>query len=305
MNATLAQIRCFLTLAQMGSFQRAADRLGRSQPAVSAQIRNLEELLGLQLFNRTTRKVTLSVEGRALLPGLKSIVADLDRLLEEAHRLVELQSGQVRVGAAPSLAVYILPAVVHTFRTKFPAVRVTVSDENTPRLEEQVLAGELDLYLGPRPPALSTLLFEKVAEDDYVALIPCKHPLSSRSSLRVADLANQKWLLMKEGTSMRRETGRFLEHHRLKVQVVEEVANHFTLGGMVAAGCGITILPSTAIPLAALPGISVIPLADARLTRELGIAIRPDHVHGPAARALLEIAVPLVQAHCRPAGENL
>ena len=303
-SATLAQLRCFLALAETGSFQHTADRLGRSQPAVSAQIRNLEDILGFRLLHRTTRKVTLTREGRALLPGLRSTLADLDALLAEAHRLVDLQSGQVRMGAAPTLAVHILPAVVRSFRLRFPGVRVILSDENTPRLEEMVLAGELDMYIGPRPPALSPLLFDPIAEDDYLVLVPGDHPLSGYTTLKVGDLESSDWLMMKEGTSMRRETGRFLERHGLKVRVVEEVANHFTLGGMVAAGCGITILPRTAIALAALPGVSAIPLADARLTRELGIATRADHIHGPAAKALLGIAVPLVRTHCRPAGSG-
>ncbi|MEZ5811953.1 MAG: LysR family transcriptional regulator [Rhizobiaceae bacterium] len=300
-NVTLAQLRTFIALVDTGSFHAASDMIGRGQPAVSSQIKKLEQELGLKLLYRNNRNVALTAEGSVFLGRLRRTIADLDGILADVGRVVALEAGEVRVGAAPTLAVYILPEVVQVFRTRYPELRVTFSDENTPMLGKLVFDGNLDFYIGPRPMASNPLTFRKIAEDQYVALVASAHPLASQDSVSVEDLAQEDWLLMKEGTSLRRETERLLERHALQVRVIEEVANHFTLGSMVAAGCGVAILPSTAIPLAMRQGVSVLPLKKARLMREIGVACRRDYVAGPPASAFLDIAVPLVRERCRDA----
>lgn len=298
MNVTLAQLRTFIALVDTGSFHAASDAVGRGQPAVSSQIKKLEQELGLKLLYRNNRNMVLTAEGAVFLKRLRRIIADLDGALADVGRIVVLEAGEVRVGTAPTLAVYILSEVVKVFRTRYPGLRVTFSDENTPMLGRLVFDGELDFYIGPRPPASSPLAFRKITDDEYVALVTSGHRLASQDSVSVEDLAQEDWLLMKAGTSMRRETERFLERHELKVRIIEEVANHFTLGGMVAAGSGITILPSTAIPLAMRQGVAVLPLKKARLMREIGIACRHDYVAGPPTQAFLDIAIPFVRERC-------
>lgn len=297
MSVTLTQLRSFLALAEKGSFIAASEAIARSQPAVSTQIRNLETALGVPLVYRNNRQVVLTPEGRSFHARLRRTIGELDAIIEDVERIAALETGLISVGAAPTLAVFILPVAVRSFRTTHPGVHVRFSDENTPELERLVMNGDLDFYFGPRPPVSSPLKFRLVAEDEYVALVTADHPLSRRGSVPVEELAQEPWLLMKSGTSMRREVERFIDRHMLQVSIAEEVANHFTLGGMVAAGCGIAILPRTAVPLALQEGVVALRMEGAQLTRELGIANRADYVPSPAASAFIQTAVPLILEH--------
>lgn len=297
MSVKLAQLRSFIALADTKSFHRASELVCRSQPAVSAQIKELEKVLGVSLVFRHNRLVSLTAEGEAFLGHLRRVMRDLDELIGEVGRIAQLESGEVKVGAAPTLAVYILPQVVRGFRAAYPRVRVRFSDENTPQLEKLVDEKVLDFYFGPQPAPSSALRFEPVAEDDYIVLVGSDHPFARRSAVRVEELAGEQWLMLKSGTSVRREVEQFLIKNDLSVQCVEEVANHFTLGGMIANGCGISMLPSTGMPLTSQPDIVALPLADARLTRVIGLAHRHDYMPSPPAQAFIDMMVPLVRKH--------
>src|SRR5262249_43486565 len=139
--------------------------------------------------------------------------------------------GEVRVGATPTLACYILPEVIGSFRKKYPGIRVVFSDETAARLEKMVEERQLDFYFGAKPSARSNLRFQLVGEENYVIVVPRAHPLAKEGCTNVRQLADYPMLLMCRGTNVRDQIDGFLKKHGLNIKPVEEVSNHFTLGG--------------------------------------------------------------------------
>jgi LysR family carnitine catabolism transcriptional activator len=196
------------------------------------------------------------------------------------------------VGATPTLACYILPEIIRPFRKKHPGIRVIFVDEPAARLEKMVEDRQLDFYFGAKPSSKSALRCQVVAKDNYVLVAPKDHPLSKLRCNDVRELSAYPILLMRRGTIVRDEVEQFFTKHRLKIKPVEEVSNHFTLGGRVEAGCGITLLRRSAHPVIAHPGTVAIDVPDRIVVR---VAARPDYNPAPAADAFLSIMIPLVR----------
>lgn len=295
MAVTLSRLRNFVVLAETKSFERTADIVGRSQPAITEQIRTLEEALGVALFHRQTRAVSLTPEGEILLHRVRNILAELDTLIEDFAKVAELEVGEVRVGATPTLACYILPEIIGSFRKKFPGVHVAFIDEPAARLEKLVEEKKIDFYFGPKPSIRSGLKFRVVSKDSYVIVVPKGHPLAVNGCKNVKQLVQYPMLMMSKGTNVREQIDRFLKKHRMNVKPIEEVINHFTLGGLVEAGCEITLLPRSAHPVIAHPGTVTVDIPDREFVRVLGVATRSDYKPSPAAEAFLSSMLPLVK----------
>jgi DNA-binding transcriptional LysR family regulator len=283
-------------LAETNSFEKTAARVDRTQPAISEQIRTLEDAVGVSLFHRKTRTVALTPEGKRLAERLKPILNDLDAVIEEFSKLSTLEIGEVRVGASPTLACYILPEVIGSFRNEHPGIRVLFTDEPAARLEKMVEARDLDFYFGPKPSRESSLRFRVVANDPYVVIAPRSHPLVRSGYRDVREISKYPVLLMSHGTNVREHVDRFFKKHHLHIDPVEEVANHFTLGGLVEAGCGITLLPRSAHPVISHPGTVAVSVPDPTFVRSLGVATRRDYKPAPAAQHFLSTMTPLVKA---------
>lgn len=294
MSVTLLRLRSFATLAETRSFDKAAKAVGRSQPAITEHIKTLEAALGVTLFHRQTRSIRLTQEGETFYHRIVALLRDLDSLLDDFAKVATLDTGDVKVGATPTLACYILPEIIGSFRKKYPGIRVQFSDEAAASLETMVGERELDFYFGPRPSPRSKLRFQVVAEDDYVIVAPKGHPLTKSGCSNVKLLAHQPLLLMRRGTNVRHEIDRFFHRHRLRIAPIEEVSNHFTLGGLVEAGCGLTLLPRSAHPVIAHPGTVAVNIPDPKFVRVLGVATRADYKASPAAKAFLSVMIPLV-----------
>ena len=295
MAITLSRLRSFVELAQNKSFDKTAKAVGRSQPAITDQIQILEETLGVSLFHRQTRSVSLTLEGEALFHRVQGILRDLDDLLLDFAKVAALEVGEVRVGATPTLACYIVPEIIGSFRRKYPGIRIMFSDAPAAQLEADVENRKLDFYFGPKPSSKSALRFQFVAADNYVVVVPKGHKLAKRGPADICELTKYPMLLMCRGTYVRDEIDRFFRKHRLNVDPVGEVSNHFTLGGLVEAGCGITVLPRLAYPVIAHPGTVAIEVPDPDFVRALGVATRRDYKPAPAAEAFLASMIPLVK----------
>jgi LysR family carnitine catabolism transcriptional activator len=298
LTVTLERLRSFAVLARTCSFIKTSEMVGRSQPAVTTQIRTLEECLGVPLFYRRTRGVVLTPEGEVLYTRVSRILSELDDLLVDFQKVAALEIGEVRVGATPTLAAYMLPEIIGSFREKYPGIRVHFSDEPTVRLERQVEARELDFYFGPKPSQSSGLEFRPVTEDEYVVLVPKNHILAASRTVTTKTIASQSVLLMRRDTMVRKEIDIFFAQNGITLEPVEEVSNHFTLGSLVEADCGITLLPKIALPLVAHPGLAILSIKGKPFTRILGIATRSDYRPAPPAQAFMQMMAPLVKSRC-------
>jgi DNA-binding transcriptional LysR family regulator len=203
MDLSLRDIRAFVAVAQTGSFTRAATQLHLSQPALTVQIRRLEETVGTRLFDRNSRNVSLTPVGRELLPTLQKSLHDMEHVLADARSLSDGTSGTVRIACLPSFAASLLPDLIRAFRQKLPDVTFQIRDVVANVVNALVRNEDVDIGLTggeTTDPSLDVLY---AGEDRLVAVCPKGHPLAKRRSIGLADLLRTPLVLTARGTSVR------------------------------------------------------------------------------------------------------
>uniref|UniRef100_UPI00197E1676 LysR family transcriptional regulator n=1 Tax=Burkholderia sp. Ac-20379 TaxID=2703900 RepID=UPI00197E1676 len=189
MDLNLRELRAFVTVAQAGNFTRAAARLNLSQPALTVQIRRLEETVGARLFDRNSRSVALTQTGRELLPLLQRSLDDMERVLRDARALGDGTAGTVRLACLPTFAASALPELIRAFREQVPRARFEIRDGVASAVEALVRNEEADLGLTggeALDPALEVL---HTGADRLVAVCPRSHPLARCDSVTAAEVA--------------------------------------------------------------------------------------------------------------------
>jgi len=180
---TIKQLRAFLAVAQTMSFAQAGERLYISQPALSLSIRALEDGLGGRLFSRTTRSVSLTPEGKALLPLARRLVAEWDSVEDNLRRHFTLQRGHVAIAAMPSFAGNRLPSLLMHFREQYPEIGITVHDVINEQVVEMVRNRQVELGITFEPASDPSLEFRHLYQDRFMAVVPPDSPLASRMEL--------------------------------------------------------------------------------------------------------------------------
>jgi DNA-binding transcriptional LysR family regulator len=237
------QLRYFLAVAEDGQFTRAAERLQVAQPSVSAQIRRLEKLLGTPLFHRGPGPVTLTDAGATLLPIARRVVADLASIEDEISGLEKLLSGHVAVGATPSLSATLLPTVLGRFHRLHPGVAIRVSEQGSPQLVDELLAGTLDLALAIAPVQLRGLVSVALAEEELVVVTTPDHPLVRRRPVTVPELAEHPMVMFRPGYDLRTSTLAMFAEHGVEPAVAVEGGEMGSVLALVAAGLGAAVVP--------------------------------------------------------------
>lgn len=246
---TLAQLRAFVAVAESLHFRDAAAAIGMSQPALSGAVSALEEALGVQLVERTTRKVLLSAAGERLAARARAVLEAVGELLEEAEAVRAPFTGVLRLGVIPTVAPYLLPTVLRLVHDSYPELDLQVHEEQTSSLLEGLSAGRLDLLLLAVPLGVPGVRELPLYEEDFVLVAPADHWLGGRVDIPRESLRELDLLLLDEGHCLRdqaldvcREAGR--EDGAL---VTTTAAGLSTLVQLVAGGLGVTLLPRTAV----------------------------------------------------------
>ncbi|MFI6939644.1 LysR substrate-binding domain-containing protein [Streptomyces sp. NPDC050418] len=247
---TLAQLRAFAAVAEHLHFRDAAAATGTSQPALSGALSSLEDVLGVRLVERTTRKVLLTPEGERLAVRARSVLAAVDQLVEDAATVRGPFTGALRLGVIPTVAPYLLPTVLHLVREKYPALDLQVHEEQTSSLVEGLTSGRLDLLLLAVPLDAPGTVELPLFDEDFVLVAPLGHELGGREGIPRTVLRDLDLLLLGEGHCLRdqaldvcREAG------RRDAPVTTTAASMSTLVQLVAGGIGATLLPRTALPV--------------------------------------------------------
>ena len=276
------QLRGFVETARQQSFTKAAENLFLSQPAVSLQIKALEEELGERLFDRRGRRVNLTDAGRVLLERATRILDLVDRTREDLASLKGVEIGSVRVAASDTNCAYILPPVVKAFREARPGVEIHLVDRMSPEVVRLVLAGDVDFGLATLPvidPRVSAT--PAFVRQDVVVCGP-GHPLASLASIGLQEICEYPQLLLAKGSTTRALMDRLLMEQGLVPQVAMEFGSIEVIKKFVAEGMGVAVVPDVAVrrevaaaelvstPVNGLPG------------RHVGIVQR---VGAPASRA--------------------
>ena len=219
----------FETIAQAGHLGRAADRLGRTQPALTKCIRRLEDSIGSELFSRAGRGLKLTTVGEVLLSRAKRLRFAMDEALREVADFAEGAAGHVRIGAGATMAEYLLPQVCRALTTGTPAVTAEILVAMNDVLRDALRAGEIDVAVGPvLAGEEQEFAIEVFGADEVVVVAPLGHPLCGREVV-MQDLARYKWVLPAESVAMRRWLNQVFEAHGLLGPQVQVEANSILL----------------------------------------------------------------------------
>jgi DNA-binding transcriptional LysR family regulator len=288
-NIDLRQLRAFMAVARHGAFTRAAEEIYISQPGLSLLIRQLEEQLGVRLFDRSTRRVELTDAGHELAAAASRILDDVATMVADISDLTNLRRGRVSIAALPSLAAAFVPRVIARFRERYPDIRVIIHDAIAAPLIKMVENGEVDFGIGLRLQFERDLVFSELMTDRLVVLMPLGHHLEKLEEVDWESLVGAEFIAMTRDTSVRHLTDQAFAKIGQTLSPTYEASYMSTAISMVEAGLGITVLPSLALSSLRIPNVQVRPLNNPVIKREVGIIYKKNKVFGPAAQAFSEI----------------
>jgi LysR family transcriptional activator of glutamate synthase operon len=287
----LAQLRYLVALAEERHFTRAAAREHIAQPALSQQIRRLEEEVGLALVERTTRRVAITDAGELLVARARRILAELGSAHTELQALKGVQVGHVTVGALHTMGPVDLSLVLAIFHERHPGVELTVREQSSEELAEMLRVDELDLaFLSVTERVESQGLgLHQLVQEELVLILPVNHPLAKRRRVRMAELSEEQFITFREGARLRELLVGAGHQAGFEPQVKLESNESQRIRRLVARGMGVAILPRSD---AVSPGaeVWVAALVEPALTRDITLAWREGRRHSPAASEFLELA---------------
>src|ERR1700677_1017058 len=193
------QFRYFVAVARARNFSRAAEQCHVSQPSLSQQIQKLEDELGERLFDRLKREAKLTPHGEAFLYRALKILEEVDAARREATDAKKLLRGTVTLGVLPTIAPYLLPAVIAAFTKKYPGVEIVVQEDTTANLLKLALAREIDFALASQPIRDGRLVVRELFSEELLIALPPGHPLTLKRTVKPGDLNGERLIVMKEG----------------------------------------------------------------------------------------------------------
>ncbi|WP_419815426.1 LysR substrate-binding domain-containing protein [Glacieibacterium sp.] len=304
----LRRFRYFVTVADELHFGRAAERLGISQPPLSQQIMRLEQELGVELFERTSRRVQLTDVGRVFLVEARRCIEQADHAVATAQRAQRGEIGDLAIGFASSTPFTpIVAKALFEFRASFPAVHLELEEMSRSEQIAGLVDHSLDIGFirGANPPILpSPLVTTVILEEQLLVAMRDDHPLADgRKPLRIADLAGEGFVLYdpNSGAGFNEHFARLCREAGFEPRIVQEVSGLATLLGLVAAGFGLTVL-SRSLAALSLGNLVHRPLDDAGAVSRLWLTHRTDM--SPACRSFAAIVVEASGGSARPASRG-
>ncbi len=289
-NVNLKLLQTFLLAAEHGSFRRAAEESHRSASAVSMQIRDLEEQVGISLFIRTPRRANLTPEGRILFEQVRRAMQDVQSGLDRLAEIAAQRQGRVRIACAPTLASTRLPDILATFKLRYPRSFVEVKE--TPPTAALVLLQqqEVEFYIGPEVPHLAEFQFESIIDDPLVACVPGEHRTEARA-FALSDLGAgaAPLILLNDKTAVRGLIDRLTAEEGIVLTPQYEVENAQTAIALAEAGLGVSIVPSIAIGMRHDDALSVVPLSHPQAHRAVGIITARGYVQHGFSEQLMDL----------------
>lgn len=240
------QLRYFLTVAEMGSFSKAAARCYVSQPALSTQVQKLENELGKLLFNRTRRKIVPTVAGRVLIGRARRALAQIEIAKREIRSADGDNAGKVTLGILPTIAPYLLPQILQTFQKRCPKIRLVIHEDITVRLLQLIEENKLDIAVVSLPIREHGFEMEKLFVEELLLAVPRQSPLCQREKIRMDDLHCENFILLREGHCLGDQILNFCNRHDFCPRISLRSGQLATVQSLVAAGLGISLVPRMA-----------------------------------------------------------
>lgn len=244
------RLQVFYAVARFLSFTKAAEHLHMTQPAVTFQVRQLEEYFGARLFDRTHNKIRLTESGHRAFAYADRIFALYDEMESSVRELTGEVSGILKLGASTTLAEYVLPHVLSRFKTAFPDVQIRLKESNSDGVGLMVENNQVDLGLVEFDLDNRNLHSQKCGEQDMVLVVSPSHPLAAQQSVKAEDLGDFPWICREEGSATRTILLDYLERYGMaygELDVVMELGSPESIKGAIAAGLGMSILTQATI----------------------------------------------------------
>lgn len=289
LHLTLRQLQYVVAVADSLSFRKAAELCFVSQPALSAQIGQVEQTLGLRLFERDRRRVIITGPGREIIERARLILRETNDLEICARRSVDPLAGTLRIGVIPTISPYLLPHLTTALRKSYQHLTILWLEDKTAVLAERLEEGSLDAALVALEAEICNVEHEVIGSDSFVLATPIGHPLGAKTSpAKPADLKGQCVLLLDDGHCFRQQSLAFCssaQAHELEFRAT----SLSTLAQMVAAGTGVTLLPELAVATEAKhAALSIRAFSQPAPKRTIGLVWRQ---RSPLASALRQIAI--------------
>jgi DNA-binding transcriptional LysR family regulator len=297
MNITFRQLRVFAEVAKLGSVQRAADALHLTPPAVSMQIKEIESQVGLPLFDRAGRRLSLSTAGEYFLVYARRLLGTLKEAEDAMARFKQVESGLLSVGMVSS-AKYFLPQMLAQFHAEHPAIEVRLRLGSREHLVALMQANEVDLTIMGRPPKDFPNRAEPFAMHPHVLVTAPTHPFAQAESVPAAALAREAFIVRERGSGTRAALEEYLDNYRLQPMFVMEMNSTEAIKQAVMAGLGVSLISLHTIGLEWRNGLIAAPAVEGLpLVRRWHVVNTAGKQLSPAAEALRYFVLERGEAH--------
>ena len=285
------QLETFLEVARHASFSRAAEKRFRTQPAISSQIRGIEEEVGAKLFDRSGGRVSLTAAGKAFLKYVEETLDARRAMMVAIAEMERVPRGEIIVGANEATCLHILPHVFAEFKKQYPEVSVNIKRADYAKVLESIIDNSVDFGVVSLPVNDNRLTVVLIHRDELILITPPQHPLSKIKSATIADTSKFPLIVPKAGHT-RDAIEQLFHERRLKPNFTMELDSSELLKRFVAADVGIGFISRSNVEQdVRARALAAIPLADAHVRRDLALVFRKDKALSRAALAFIDIAV--------------
>src|ERR1700759_237144 len=294
----LRQLRYLVALADERHFTRAAEREHIAQPALSQQIRRLEEEVGVALVERTTRRVSITEAGELLVARARRILSELNAAEAALEALRGVLTGHVSVGAMHTMGPVDVSLALAIFHQRHPGVELTVLEQSSEELAEMLRDDVLDLaYLSVTERIESHGLgLHQLVSEELVVILPRAHPLAKQAGVRMSELAGEQFISYREGSRLREILNLAAREAKFDPQVMLESNESRRIRRLVGRGMGVAVLPRSDTEGAGDADIAVVNLDQPAPTRDITLAWRQGRRHPPAVAEFIELSRELFSA---------
>ena len=290
------QLETFQEVARLSSFSRAAEKRFRTQPAISSQIRSLEEEIGAKILDRSGGKVSLTASGKLFLKYVEDTLEARRAIFTAIAETERVPRGEIIVGANEGTCLHILPEVFADFKKQYPDVAVNIKRADYAKILESVIDNSVDFGFISLPVTDNRLTVVLIHRDELIAIAPPHHPVAKMNSVTLAEVANYPLLVPKVGHT-RDALENLFHDRRLKPRYSMELDSSELLKRFVAVDVGVGFISRSNVAEDVLAGLlKAVPLSDAQIRRDVALVFRKDKSLSRAALAFIDIAVKIKTA---------
>jgi len=287
----LKDLKYLVALADTGHFGKAAERTFVSQPTLSAQLKKLEDFLGVKLVERQPKNVQLTDVGKQVVVRARRMLDEGEQIISLARNNTDPLAGKLKLGLIPTIGPYLLPRIMQKIRKALPDLGLMLYEHQTEPLLKRLKDGEIDLGILALPIAHEGMQTRELYQEAFTVALPNDHPLALRPTIRIQDLKGQTLLLLEDGHCLRDQALEVCS--RIEVREAEDfrATSLETLRQMVVAGLGLTLLPETAVesPFGSQRGLTIRQFAKPAPTRTVGAVWRKSSTRAAAIAGVCDV----------------